>query len=198
VVQSRLSNLGHVVCTNGYPDQVSRAPQSSAAELTQILEAEGVPGPYLLVTGGDGVHTTRLFADGRDDIAGVVMVDPVPPGWDEFLTAMVAAAGEDLSGTPDSADLDPTISEALDFGDVPVVVIGQDPEAVFLSKNFVEAFDEGAQQANDFWQEGLAFYAGLSTESKTAVAEGSGMHMIIWDRPDIVVDEIMALLDRLD
>jgi hypothetical protein len=199
VVQASLSNAGHTVCANGYlsSDGAPQQPEQRAADLTAALD--GITGPYLLVTGGDGVHTTRLFADSRNDIVGMVMVDPVPLGWNDFLDSMIVAAGEDPGRAPNDLDLDPEVSAALtDFGSTPVVVVGQDPEAVFLSDSFVGTYDEGAELANDFWQDGLAFYAGLSTDSRSVVADGSGMHMVIWDRPDLIVDEIEDLLTRIE
>jgi hypothetical protein len=30
------------------------------------------------------------------------------------------------------------------------------------------------------------------------VADGTGMHMIVWDRPDLIVDEIEGLLERIE
>ncbi|MCI0543018.1 MAG: hypothetical protein L0Z49_01060 [Actinobacteria bacterium] len=68
---------------------------------------------------------------------------------------------------------------------------------MFLNDHFVETYGEGAEAANDFWQEGLAFCAGLSSDSRSVVAAGSGMHMIVWDRADLVLEEVSALLERL-
>lgn len=99
------------------------------------------------------------------------------------------------SGAPPWADIDATTSSALDdFGETPLSVIGQDPEAVFLSEGFVAAFGETAETLNDAWQHGLAFYAGLSTESRSVVANDTGMHMVIWDQPDLVIAEILDVI----
>ncbi|MGQ0847908.1 MAG: hypothetical protein ACT4OP_02080 [Actinomycetota bacterium] len=78
---------------------------------------------------------------------------------------------------------------------MPLVVIGQDPEAVFLSKQFVEnGGKQAAETLNDFWQEGLHFYASLSADSRSVVATGTGMNMVVWDRADLVVEEVLDLL----
>ena len=75
-------------------------------------------------------------------------------------------------------------------------MIGQDPEYVFLNERFVDAYGaDTANALNDAWQDGLAFYAGLSTDSRSMVAEGSGMHMVIWDLPDLVVGEILGVIE---
>jgi hypothetical protein len=47
---------------------------------------------------------------------------------------------------------------------------------------------------NDAWQNGLTFYAELSTDSRSMVARDTGMHMVIWDRPDLVVGEILDVI----
>jgi hypothetical protein len=173
VVQARVSNAGYLVCANGYVEGEA-SPEQRAADLTAALADSGIPGPYVLVAAGDGVHSARLFADGRSDIAGVVLVDPMAVGFQAFLDAEL-----DRPGHPPWSDLNG--SESLgDFGRVPLVVIGHDPESVFLSPRFIEGFGNTAAHAiNDFWQQGLAFYSGLSTDSRRLIADGTGLEMII-------------------
>ena len=91
------------------------------------------------------------------------------------------------SGAPAWVDIDAGTSAALDdFGGAPLTVIGQDPDSVFLSEGFVDTYGaDTANALNDAWQDGLTFYAGLSTDSRSMVAEGTGMHMVIWDLPDL-------------
>ena len=144
---------------------------------------------------GDGVHATRLFADGRSDVVGVVLVDPMPIG---FQTLLDQETGE--AGHPDWPDLAPFESAALhDFGDVPLVVIGQDPHYIFLNPRFVEAFgSQAAQRLNDYWQEGLAFYRGLSTDSPVEEqATGTGMDRTIWIGQSLIVEEVMNVLNQV-
>ena len=75
-------------------------------------------------------------------------------------------------------------------------MIGQDPEYLFLNERFIDSYGAGTANAlNDAWQDGLAFYAGLSTDSRSIVAEGSGLHMVIWDVPDLVVREIQGVIE---
>ncbi|HJR88432.1 MAG TPA: hypothetical protein VJ930_12335, partial [Acidimicrobiia bacterium] len=178
VVQAQLSRRGYVVCANGYVEG-DASPKERATDLGQALTEAGISGPLVLVASGDGVHAARLFADGRDDIAGVVLVDPMPVGFGDFL---VEQTGD--SRHPPFADLDSATSADLEFGRVPLVVIGQDPEKVFLSPEFIAGFGlETARVVNDYWQDGLVFYRGLSTEVSSRVAAGTGMHMVIWDQP---------------
>lgn len=190
VVQAQLSNQGYVVCADGYVDGEA-SPEERAIALAQALTEARISGPLVLVANGDGVHAARLFADGRDDIAGVVLVDPMPVGFADFLEEQTGDPG------PPFADLDSATSADLDFGQKPLVVIGQDPEKVFLSPQFIAGFGpEKARAINDYWQDGLAFYRGLSTDVSSRVAAGTGMHMVIWDQPGLVVEEVLNVVSR--
>ena len=192
VIQARLSNEGYRVCANGYV-KGDATPQQRAADLEDALTAAGISGPFVLVATGDGVHASRLFADGRDDVAGVVLVDPSPVGFQDVINELLPPD----PGTPPWVDIDASTSAALDdFGDAPLTVIGQDPEYVFLNEGFVDTYGaDTANALNDAWQEGLAFYGGLSTDTRSMVAEDTGMHMVIWDLPDLVVEEILGVID---
>jgi hypothetical protein len=193
VIQAELSNEGYVVCANGYLEGEA-SPERRAADLEGALTEAGMSGPYVLVAAGDGVHSTRLFANGRDDIAGVVLVDPVPVGFQDLMNSLFAPD----SRTPTWLDLDQAVSDSLDdFGDVPLVVIEGDPDAVFLSQNFIRGQGlERAETLNNAWEAGLAFYSGLSTESTSVVADGTGLHMVVWDQPDLVVERVLDVLSR--
>ena len=157
VIQAELSSEGHVVCSNGYLEGET-TPQQQAADLEQALSDAGLSGPYVLAAAVDGVHAVRLFADGRDDIAGIVLVDPMPVGFQDFYDDLLP----DLAGHPPWLDLDGGASQSLDdFGNVPLTVIEQDPDSVFQSRQFVEGFGrEPAEAVNTYWQDGLAWIRG--------------------------------------
>ena len=55
-----------------------------------------------------------------------------------------------------------------------------------------------ARSINDYWQDGLEFYAGLSTNTHSVVADGTGMDEALWDRPDLVMQEVLEVLSRAD
>ena len=81
----------------------------------------------------------------------------------------------------------------------PLVVIGQDPESTYLSPGMRDyAGDAVAEEVNDYWQDGLTFYASLSTDSRSLVADGAAMEGILWSRPELVVEEIQGIVDHLD
>jgi len=192
-IQAQLSRHGIVVCADGYVDGEA-SPQQRAADLEQALAASDIPGPYVVVAAGDGVHAVRLFADGRDDVAGVVLVEPMPLGFQERYDTLL---GETASH-PRWADLDLDVSSALgDLGDIPLVVIEHAPEAVFLSPAFIDFFgDEPSATVNAAWLEGMAFYKGLSTDSRSVIAP-TGFDGVIWFQPDLVVREVLDVVDRV-
>jgi hypothetical protein len=193
VIQAELSNEGHVVCTHGYlGDEMTT--EGRAVDLDRLLTENQVPGPYLLVSVTDGVHALRLFAHGRDDIAGVVLVDPMPIGFGPFHDEVAPDAGH--SPWP---DLSPSISASLnDFGEVPLVVIAQDPKAMFLHEDYVAAFGaETAEAENTYWQQGIDFYASLSSNSETVTATDTAFERIIWDSPDLVVETAISMIETL-
>jgi pimeloyl-ACP methyl ester carboxylesterase len=190
VIQARLSNEGYVVCANGYLEGEA-SPEQRASDLDEALTEAGITGPYVLVAAGDGVHSTRLFADGRDDIEGVVLVDPVPVGFQDVFDQALPPD----TGSPAWVDIDPAVSASLDdLGDMPLVVIGADPEAVFLSQSFINGFGrETGEALNNAWQDGLDFYAALSTNNRSVVAERTGMHMVVWNQPDVIIEEVLSV-----
>ncbi len=190
VVQAQLSASGYVVCANGYVEGES-TPAQRAADLKQALDESGLPGPYLLVGAGDGAHSVRLFADGRTDVAGVVLVDPMPLGFAMFYDDLLPGWGH-----PPWSDLDVGESGALgDLGGIPLTIIGQDSSSVFGSDRFiVGAGRETAEALDEYWQNGLEFYASLSTNSNSVVASGSGLDAIVSTKPDVIVAAVLAQL----
>ena len=191
VVQAQLANQGYVVCAHGYSSGEA-TPEQRAADLEMSLTENQIPGPYLLVSVTDGVHALRVFADGRDDIAGVVLVDPMPIGFGSFHDELVPDAAH-----PPWPDLDPSISASLgNLGDVPLVVIAQDPDAMFRHDAYAAAFGaDTAEAESSYWQRGLDFYSGLSTDSETVIAASTAFERIIWDNPELVLDGVISVAE---
>lgn len=189
VVQAQVE--GRVVCASGYAGE-GGTPQQRAADLESALETADIPGPYAVVAAGDGAHSARLFMHGRDDIAGAVFVEPMPLGFQTYYDRLL----DDRFTHPGWLDLDASLSGSLDdLGDIPVVVIGHDPEAVFLSEQFVEAGGlKAAENISDYWRGGLDFYQRLSTNSQLMVAPDTGLDGVLWFRPDLVVDAVLEVL----
>ncbi|HEY6635745.1 MAG TPA: hypothetical protein VI141_09055 [Acidimicrobiia bacterium] len=192
VIQAMLSAEGHLVCVNGFVEGEA-SPQARAEQLADALDEADLDGPFVLASSGDGVHATRLFTEGRDDVVGMVLVDPMAVGFPEFLDELVPGA----ASHPPWADLAEGPADELgDYDDMPMTVIGHDPERVYLNPEYVDFFGrEVARQAAAYWQQGLDFYASLSTNSTSVTASGSGV-MVIWDAPDLVVGEIIDVVDQ--
>src|SRR5882724_5526479 len=66
------------------PAREPRTAQQIALELHTLLDAAGVPGPYVLVGHSFGGYVNRAFAHlYRDEVAGMVLVDSVHPAeWE--------------------------------------------------------------------------------------------------------------------
>lgn len=66
------------------PAHEPRTAQQIAQELHTLLDATGVPGPYLLVGHSFGGYVTRAFAQVyHDDVIGMVLVDSIHPAeWE--------------------------------------------------------------------------------------------------------------------
>jgi hypothetical protein len=189
VVQAQVE--GRVVCVSGHRGE-GGTPQQRAADLTTALEAADIPGPYELVAAGDGVHTIRLFADGREDVSGVVLVEPIPIGFQDLFDGLFSEGGH-----PPWLDLDRGVSDSLtDFGDVPLVILSHDPNAVFLADRFINTVgEEDAQTVSDYWEEGMDYYSSLSTDSVRVSVPDTGFDGVLWFRPEMVVNEVVAMID---
>jgi pimeloyl-ACP methyl ester carboxylesterase len=190
VIQAELSSDA-LVCSHGAVDDRDSA--AKVDNLLRVLEEFNVDGPYLLVAHGTGVVSTRLLAEQSVDVAGVVLVEPVPTGFFELMQSVLP------QGAPVTFELDDP-GPLGDLGNIPLAVIGDDQAATFLSDSFDD--NTGADPGTGAllaraWADGLAFYAGLSTDSRSITISGS-YHMVIWDRPDTVVDGVRDLLGVVD
>ena len=183
VIQAELSNHA-VVCSHGAID--SQNAEEKVENLRRVLDEFGIGGPYILVAHGTGVASTRLFAEETDNVEGVVLVDPVAVGFSELLQSVLIEAPPTFA--VDDLDL-------RDLGDIPLVVIGHDLTASFLNRGFDGGTGSppgsGARLAAA-WQEGLDYYGGLSTRTRSVTVSGSN-HNLIWDRPDTVITAILDL-----
>lgn len=186
VVQAQIE--GRVVCASGHVGE-GGTPEQRATDLERALTSAGVPGPYELVAAGDGVHTVRLFAEGRDDVRGMVLVEPIPIGFQDFYDEVL---GEEF-GHPGWLDLERAVSASLaDLGEMPLVIVSHEPDAVFLADRFVDsAGEERARSVSEYWEDGLDFYATLAPGSRRVSVPDAGFEGVIWFRPEIVVDAIV-------
>jgi streptogramin lyase len=187
VIQAQLS-ANTLVCSHGLVDD--RDAVAKVDNLERALVEFGLEGPYVLVAHGTGVASTRLFAEGRSDVAGMILVDPVAAGFTDLLERLLPGQAPEIFQM-DDLDLG-------DLGDIPLWVIGQDLSISFENESFDERSGSepgtGAELGGA-WREGLSFYAALSTNSRSATAFGSN-HMVIWETPNVVVDAVLQLIDN--
>jgi sugar lactone lactonase YvrE len=196
VVQAQISAHGYLVCASGYLEG-DVSPEQRSADLKTALDSSGIAGPYLLVGNSDGVHAVRFFAEGRGDIAGVVLVAPMPVGFPDFYDELM---GQDLGpkgGHPPWADLDTETPHRLGtLGDIPLVVVDQDE--LFLTPQFVDfAGGDRAAEIAEYWRRGVDFYAGLSANTTRIVSPDTGFNQVLWDSPDLITEQILGLLERI-
>ncbi|WP_018347883.1 alpha/beta fold hydrolase [Longispora albida] len=74
----------------GYSDEVPlpRTAEAVATELRELLEAQGVPGPYVLVPHSLGGAYAHRFAQlYPQDVAGFVWLDAFHHDWDDYVPA---------------------------------------------------------------------------------------------------------------
>lgn len=50
---------------------------------------------------------------------------------------------------------------------------------------------------SDAWQDGLRFYSALTSRPRQLTVAGSAMEVVVWESPQVIVDEVLALLRKL-
>ncbi|MDH5420285.1 MAG: hypothetical protein OEY55_00615 [Acidimicrobiia bacterium] len=191
VVQSLIAHRGYRACADGYLSDDLPEPEQRAADLARDLDALSITGPYMLVGAGDGVHTVRLFVENRSDVVGVVLVDPMPIGFESFYDSQIGD-----SRHPPWLDLRTELSDSLTgLSSIPLVVIGQGPTAVYGAEKFINY--SGGTEVRDFWQDGLSFYESLSSASRSVTSANNGLTGIVWNEPDLIVRQTLSLVAQL-
>lgn len=178
-----------------------RTPTAIAIEIRELLATLGVSGPTILVGHSmGGIHVLRYADMFPDSVAGVILLDTPPPGFEQDRMSLLSARernqrqGELAEGRArapgvvgrerDGADLEP-----WEFGGFPVikpliVVVGD-------SQYFGEL---GSQEAHRrLWVRRSREWLDLSGRSEFVIAAGSG-HMIHHDQPRLVVELIRRLV----
>ncbi|NNK48371.1 MAG: alpha/beta hydrolase [Gemmatimonadetes bacterium] len=178
-----------------------RTPTVIALEIRDLLATLGVSGPAILVGHSmGGIHVLRYADMFPESVAGVLLLDTPPPGFEQDRMSLLSEHDKDqrrrelaegrarapvvVGRERDGADL-----ESWEFSAFPVtrpliVVVGD-------SQYFGEL---GSQEAHrQLWVRRSEEWLGLSRRSEFVVAAGSG-HMIHHDRPQLVVELIRRLV----
>lgn len=182
----------------------ARTPTAIARELREVLSHLGVSGPLLLVGHSmGGVHVLRYADLYPEDVAGVVLLDTPPPGFEEerlaFLTAeereqrrRALAAGRSLAPSAVGRERDGAAAESWVFGHYPE----QRPLFVVVADH-QDFGDLGSADAHRrLWMQRSSHWMSLSQNAELVIAQGSG-HMVHHDRTQLVVDVIARLIDRV-
>jgi pimeloyl-ACP methyl ester carboxylesterase len=170
---------------------------SAVGDLHALLSAAGLRPPYVVVGASFGGLDAQLFAKTYpNDIAGVVLVDGIPPQWDADLEALltpdeVAARHAIPNGEPMTNDdlraSDAAVLAAPPFPPVKLVVLRHDlpfPGDAAWPTDKVEAL----------WAKLQSDLAAMSPQSVLIQAAGAG-HRIHTDQPILVADAIHAIVD---
>ena len=189
---------------SGKPEEPVRTAQDAVDDLTLLLDAADLAGPYVLVGHSFGGFVVRLYADQHpDDVVGMVLVDTShEEQFDRFQERLSAEAWAKMSQVlgdnaenMDLAGSGDEVSEAGGLGDLPLVVIGAEAEIVRAEDVGVSQaiVDEVNRVTNELAPELQGELAKLSTNGELIIAEGSG-HFVHQDRPDVVIDAILKVL----
>ena len=176
----------------------------TARDLRAALAAAGERGPFIVVGHSLGGVYARIFAAAyREEIAGVVLVDPFTPDISPAERAgvrldpsLLAEWGAGLQATRDlierleSLDWAATADQlgAAHLGDIPL-------ELIFVDQRL--RYDERIDAATEerliaAWRE---LVLGWSTDTRLTIADGS-RHIVQLDRPDLIVEAVRRLVDR--
>lgn len=178
-----------------------RTPTVIALEIRDLLRTLGVAGPTILVGHSiGGVHVLRYADMFPDSVAGVILLDTPPPGFEQDRMSLLSdrerdhrlrelAEGRARAPAVVGRERDGAQSESRGFGGFPVTK----PLIVVVGDN--QDFGElGSQEAHRrMWVRRSEAWLDLSGRSEFVIATGSG-HMIHRERPGLVVELIRRLL----
>ncbi|UCD75878.1 MAG: alpha/beta hydrolase [Phycisphaerales bacterium] len=192
-----------------------------ARELKDLLEGAQIPGPYVLVGHSIGGLNMQVFAgEFRDDVAGVVLLDPPPLSWirGECYQGLHSMADEMTARWRDEAD---AYSESTDPGERSraaflrtlaseheevfntssalagrIATFGDIPLIVIGSGRPNPMFGELAEEYQKYWVEQSRLLAEKSENGRFVLAEGSS-HNLYADEPELVVQSILSVVSEV-
>ncbi len=189
------------------PVPMPRSTGEVASDLHELLEAAGVPGPYVMVGASTGGLIVRDYAAVYPwEVSGLVLVDAISEAMEGLMKPSQFARYNLYylqSPSPDAAQYDAL--EAIDFYQsfaeikprrrqarhTPMVVISADygfgtPAGV--SRHF-------AGVVNRTWKRGQRYLASLRPKTKHVIASGSG-HQIHVNEPELVARYVLGMVAR--
>ncbi|MBT8467790.1 MAG: alpha/beta hydrolase [Deltaproteobacteria bacterium] len=181
-----------------------RTPTTIARELRQVLSSLDLLGPIVLIGHSmGGVHALRYSDLFPGDVAGVVLLDTPPPGFErDRLELLSAREREDRQRALEEGrtrapavvgqERDGAAAEQWEFDrfprERPLIVVVADRQ------DFGEV---GSLEAHrSLWMRRSSEWLDLSANAELVIAGGSG-HMVHHDRPQLVVEVVTRLIDRV-
>jgi pimeloyl-ACP methyl ester carboxylesterase len=181
------------------PPEGRRTAAEDAADLHELIALAEIPAPIVLVAHSyGGLVTMVVAAEHPEDISGVVLVDSSHPDqehrFDEVLTD--AQREEDDTFQRDNfpyIDWYPSLDDAArampDFPDLPLTVLS-------ASEGFLRECegDLPCEEMQEIWLGTQTELAELTPDARQVVT--GTRHYIHDEDPDLVLDEIRALIER--
>jgi pimeloyl-ACP methyl ester carboxylesterase len=170
------------------PGTEMRTSRSVVEDLSRLLRAAGVDGPYVLVGHSFGGAYMRLFASRfPQDTVGMVLVDATHE--DQFARFEAAGLLEALppAGSRERAEIVTSLDEvrqALWRADVPLVVLSHGRRFPWPG-----ASEEVATRVEAAWLELQRELASRSPRGRLVIAGRSG-HYVHIDEPELVIEAI--------
>ena len=180
-------------------------------DLRELVAAAGIPRPYVLVGHSiAGLHLRVMGGEHRDELAGMLFVDPSVPHQPEAWQAALPPASSNepdwltdlrssslVSGWPPpdtgefydiAADI-PRVDAVTSFGDLPVIVLTAGIQSI------TPAGEPLGDVLHEVWYALHEELAAMSSNGRHDLVPGA-RHGIQDDRPAVVVDAIRELVDR--
>jgi pimeloyl-ACP methyl ester carboxylesterase len=179
------------------PAEGPRTGDDVVVDLHALMQAAGVPGPYVVVGHSIGGTFARLYAHTYpDDVGGLVLVDSSHEDQQERLMELLSPELQEqfeqmMASNPEGIDLEATFEEvraAREAGPLPavplfVVTAGLPADPSTLPPGWP------AEEYAAVWQELQADLATLVPGGRQVIAEQSS-HYVHQTEPELVVDAI--------
>jgi pimeloyl-ACP methyl ester carboxylesterase len=175
------------------PVTTSRDPKTIVEELRALLASQGYAPPYLVVGHSMGGAYMELFAKSHpEEVIGAVLVDP---RHRDFLATCEAAQldncgiSESMLETQSAA----TIAEYHAFTAASDEMRAAGPFGSYPVRVLTATNHPWSAAQESLWESMLASLAAEAVDGQQIIVQGAGHHIQL-DRPDVVVNTILAIL----
>ena len=167
---------------------------TQVADLHELLDEVGEPGPYVVVGHSFGGAEAVTFASAHpDEVVGLMLVDASPTTWPDAVCSVPAYAGGcALMRNPargERLDVFPAfqaLRSITSLGDLPMTILS----ASHRSSDGLTP-DE-AERLDTLWTEGTERWAGLSSASRVLTVDTG--HNIHAEQPALFIEELSKLV----